>query len=80
LTPLDFFPRPVDIEDIVNASLLCRPHRPEDLHWDTEDTFRISANDSKARAALEPAWTFTNLSSFVRQLNYYGFERQSDRR
>ncbi|KAH8925306.1 winged helix DNA-binding domain-containing protein [Atractiella rhizophila] len=60
--------------------LLENPAHVDGFRWTSETTFQIVANDKLAVAALQPAWKFTNLSSFIRQLNYYGFERMSDRR
>ncbi|KAI5480794.1 transcription factor [Pseudohyphozyma bogoriensis] len=45
---------------------------PLDLHWCGNDTFEITASDDKAREALSPSWDFRSLSSFIRQLSYYG--------
>ncbi|KAK4054459.1 hypothetical protein OIV83_000953 [Microbotryomycetes sp. JL201] len=46
-----------------------------DLRWVSNDRFEVAADDTRARRALA-----ADLSSFVRQLSYYGFKRMSDRR
>ncbi|KAK4053902.1 hypothetical protein OIO90_003739 [Microbotryomycetes sp. JL221] len=51
-----------------------------DLRWIGNDRFEIAADDSRARRALASEFDFRSLSSFVRQLSYYGFKRLSDRR
>ncbi|KAK4702897.1 hypothetical protein P7C70_g3320, partial [Phenoliferia sp. Uapishka_3] len=52
----------------------------QDFRWCTPDTFEITVDDVRARRALSPSWDFRSLSSFIRQLSYYGFKRLSDRR
>ncbi|ORY55955.1 hypothetical protein BCR35DRAFT_309928 [Leucosporidium creatinivorum] len=60
--------------------LLEQPFDGDALRWASDNAFEISANDAKARHALSPQWEFRSLSSFIRQLSYYGFRRLSDRR
>ncbi|ORY84095.1 hypothetical protein BCR35DRAFT_303148 [Leucosporidium creatinivorum] len=60
--------------------LLEHPYDPDNLHWVGDDAFSITVNDAAARRALSAKWEFRSLSSFIRQLSYYGFRRLSDRR
>ncbi|KAM0753085.1 hypothetical protein T439DRAFT_346762 [Meredithblackwellia eburnea MCA 4105] len=59
---------------------LQRAEFPDDLRWTSHDTFEITVDDFRARQALSTSWDFRSLSSFIRQLSYYGFKRLSDRR
>ncbi|GAA5857860.1 hypothetical protein JCM1840_000940 [Sporobolomyces johnsonii] len=60
--------------------LLESPLDAESLRWCGPDSFEITCNEQKARAALSPSFNFRSLSSFIRQLSYYNFKRLSDRR
>ncbi|KAL8281110.1 hypothetical protein RQP46_006468 [Phenoliferia psychrophenolica] len=65
--------------------LLSDSQYPSSLHWceqsdNGSDSFEITVDDARAIEALSPAWEFRSLSSFIRQLSYYGFKRLSDRR
>ncbi|KAM0791380.1 hypothetical protein ACM66B_005845 [Microbotryomycetes sp. NB124-2] len=55
-------------------------HDHPDLRWVANDKFEVAADDARARRALAAEFDFRSLSSFVRQLSYYGFKRMSDRR
>ncbi|GAA97745.1 uncharacterized protein L969DRAFT_55485 [Mixia osmundae IAM 14324] len=62
-------------------ALLDASTEADDVHWYGDDgVFRVTSNSARACEALATAWAFSSLSSFVRQLNYYGTTRVSDRR
>ncbi|BGP11488.1 hypothetical protein JCM10049v2_007395 [Rhodotorula toruloides] len=60
--------------------LLEHPLDSTGLRWVTDDSFEVSSKDAVAIHALNPAFEFNSLSSFIRQLSYYSFRRLSDRR